>query len=129
MRRWVWVQEGVVLDAFERLAAGKVARSTTVLLVKNIPFSTTEAELRALFAPFGALVRVLLPPARTIALIEFAQPSEARTAFRQLAYTKFKVAVFIAPAASYTRRPWVLTRRGPWLAPAALPRVGADGYF
>jgi len=84
-------QEGVVLDAFEQLAAGKVARSTTILLVKNIPHSTTEAELRQLFGGYGDLVRVVLPPARTIALIEFAQPAEARAAFRHLAYTKFKV--------------------------------------
>ena len=89
------LQEGVVLDAFEQLAAGKVARSTTVILVKNIPFSTTDRELRALFVPFGPVIRVVLPPARTIALVEFAQPSEARSAFRHLAYTKFKVRLSI----------------------------------
>ena len=81
----------MVLDAFEQLAAGRIARSTTVLLVKNIPHSTTDRELRGLFGTFGALVRIVLPPARTIALVEFAQPAEARSAFRHLAYTKFKV--------------------------------------
>jgi len=32
----------------------------------------------------------LLPPTRTLAVAEFAQPSEARAAFRHLAYSKFK---------------------------------------
>ncbi|KAM7311817.1 putative RNA binding motif protein [Ixodes scapularis] len=39
---------------------------------------------------FGTLSRVVLPPWGICALVEFQEPSEARTAFRRLAYSKFK---------------------------------------
>lgn len=32
----------------------------------------------------------MLPPAKTIALVEFSEPNEAKKAFRELAYKKFK---------------------------------------
>jgi hypothetical protein len=46
-----------------------VARSTTVLLVKNLPYSCTEDEIHDLFAKFG-VVRVVLPSTRALALVE-----------------------------------------------------------
>jgi len=52
----LFLQEGVSLDAFQNNM--KKERSTTVLLVKNIPHSTTVAELKELFAPHGTLGRV-----------------------------------------------------------------------
>ncbi|KAN0015074.1 hypothetical protein ACTFIU_001396 [Dictyostelium citrinum] len=64
-------------------------RSNTVLLVKNIPFKTQEHELDELFSKFGELSRVVLSPARTIALIEYIHPNEAKTGFKNLAYSKF----------------------------------------
>ncbi|KAJ1972817.1 Multiple RNA-binding domain-containing protein 1 [Dimargaris xerosporica] len=76
---------GLALDAF-----AQKDRSDTVILVKNIPFSTTEDELRDLFGRFGELGRVLIPPAKTIAVIEYLEPTEARVAFRHLAYKRFK---------------------------------------
>ena len=36
-------------------------RSKTALLVKNIPYSTNEDDLRDLFARFGLLERLVLP--------------------------------------------------------------------
>ena len=65
-------------------------RSVNVILVKNIPSSTTEQNLIELFSAFGELGRVVLPPARTLALVEFPDRNEAKIAFRKLAYTKFK---------------------------------------
>jgi len=65
-------------------------RSKTALLVKNIPHSTEDGELRDLFARFGDLSRLVLPPTKTMALVEFDEATEARKAFRQLAYSKFK---------------------------------------
>ena len=65
-------------------------RSKTALIVKNIPHSTENSELRDLFARFGDLSRIVLPPTKTMALVEFDEASEARKAFRQLAYSKFK---------------------------------------
>ncbi|KAG0162704.1 Multiple RNA-binding domain-containing protein 1, partial [Apophysomyces sp. BC1034] len=78
-------KHGIVLETF-----GKKARSETVILVKNIPFGTTEDDIRELFGKFGELGRVLIPPAKTIAVVEFLEPTEARNAFKALAYRRFK---------------------------------------
>ncbi|KAF9126695.1 hypothetical protein BGW39_006442 [Mortierella sp. 14UC] len=78
-------EEGINVDSF-----GKKERSDTVILVKNIPFNTTEQELQEMFGSHGDLGRVLMPPAKTIAIVEFLQPSEARSAFSHLAYRRFK---------------------------------------
>ncbi|KAF9929920.1 hypothetical protein FBU30_001079 [Linnemannia zychae] len=78
-------EEGINVDSF-----GKKERSDTVILVKNIPYNTTEQELQELFGTHGDLGRVLMPPAKTIAIVEFLQPSEARSAFSHLAYRRFK---------------------------------------
>ncbi|KAJ2727037.1 Multiple RNA-binding domain-containing protein 1 [Coemansia sp. Benny D115] len=78
-------EQGVNLNEFK----GR-DRSDTVILVKNIPFSVDEDELRALFGKYGNLGRVLVPPTRTIAIVEFLEPSEARAAFRHLAYKRLK---------------------------------------
>lgn len=42
------------------------------------------------FGKFGALGRVVLPPSRAVAIIEFVEPTEARVAFRSLAYSKVR---------------------------------------
>ncbi|KAJ1967235.1 Multiple RNA-binding domain-containing protein 1 [Dispira parvispora] len=81
-------EHGLVLDAF-----AKRERSETVILVKNIPYSTLEEELRTMFGKHGQLGRVLIPPARTMAVIEFLEAQEARSALRHLAYKKFKDSV------------------------------------
>ncbi|ORX98262.1 RNA-binding domain-containing protein [Basidiobolus meristosporus CBS 931.73] len=78
-------EHGICLDAF-----AKKERSDTVILVKNIPYGTAEEEFRELFGKHGSLGRVLIPPAKTIAVVEFLEPSEARAAFRHLAYKRFK---------------------------------------
>lgn len=64
------------------------ARSDTIILVKNIPYGTSADDLRAMFEPHGTLRRVLVPPAGTLAVIEFAHPDEGRKAFRALAYRR-----------------------------------------
>ena len=66
------------------------AKSRVGVLVKNLPADATKADLETLFAPHGALARVLLAPAKTTAIVEFEEPSEARTAFKRLAYRRFK---------------------------------------
>ena len=66
-------------------------RSSTAVLVKNIPFSTTEEELTTLFNDAGGPVaRVVLPPSKTLALVELVEPSDAKRAFKRLAYKNFK---------------------------------------
>ena len=80
--------EGVYLDAF--INNSSVERSKTVILVKNLPFEVELEELRSLFGKYGGLGRVILPPlTRSIAMIEFLEANEAKSAFRALAYSKF----------------------------------------
>ncbi|XP_078681170.1 putative RNA-binding protein 19 isoform X2 [Branchiostoma floridae x Branchiostoma belcheri] len=81
------LDNGVKLDAFSQPAA---ARSKTVLLVKNLPAGTEASQLQEVFSKFGQLGRVVLPPAGVTGIVEFLEPSEARTAFYRLAYTKFQ---------------------------------------
>lgn len=78
-------KHGIVLDTF-----GKKERSETIILVKNIPFGTKDEDMRELFGKYGELGRVLVPPAKTIAVVEFLEPSEARNAFKSLAYRRYK---------------------------------------
>ena len=79
--------QGVNLDVFGK---PDTARSKTVILVKNLPFGTTDKDLTVLFSPFGSFIKVVLPPGGTSALVEFAEARHAKTAFTKLAYTKFK---------------------------------------
>ncbi|KAF8259088.1 hypothetical protein EI94DRAFT_1774016 [Lactarius quietus] len=74
---------GVVLSAF----SGR-GRSETVILVKNIPYGTTAEQLREIFGPHGELQRVLVPPAGTLAVIEFVHADDAHRAFRAVAYRR-----------------------------------------
>jgi multiple RNA-binding domain-containing protein 1 len=74
---------GVVLSAFSERG-----RSETIILVKNIPYGTTAEQLLEMFGIHGELQRVLVPPAGTLAVIEFVHADEARKAFRALAYRR-----------------------------------------
>ncbi|XP_073834276.1 probable RNA-binding protein 19 [Musca autumnalis] len=78
---------GVRVNAFDSVNA---KRSKTIILAKNLPPDTTVAELTPLFAKFGPIGRLILPPSGVTAVIEFCDPTEARHAFKKLAYSKFK---------------------------------------
>ncbi|GKY96477.1 hypothetical protein MPSEU_000607200 [Mayamaea pseudoterrestris] len=66
-------------------------RSKTSILVKNLPADTTEAELLKVFGTVGeAPKRILLPPSRTIAMVEYIHMNDAKSAFKRLAYKRFK---------------------------------------
>jgi multiple RNA-binding domain-containing protein 1 len=72
---------GVKLEAFKQHE-----RDEETLLVKNFPFGTSAEELKSLFGPYGKIVKCLIPPSGTIAIIQYAQPGEGSQAMRQLAY-------------------------------------------
>ncbi|TIA89825.1 hypothetical protein E3P99_01902 [Wallemia hederae] len=78
--------QGVNIDAFSPENRGP--RLETTILVKNIPFGTSVDELDSLFRPYGEIGRLLLPPAGTIAVVEYNLPQDARTAFKKLAYKR-----------------------------------------
>ena len=67
-------------------------RSKTMILVKNLPYDTTLEELTKVFHEIGGEVpqKMLLPPSKTAALVEYGHATDARRAFRRLAYKKFK---------------------------------------
>lgn len=79
---------GVDLDAFK-----SNQRGDTAILVKNFPFGTTIEELRTMFEEFGTVLRVLMPPSGTIAIVQFVQPAQAKTAFGRLAYRRIKESI------------------------------------
>ncbi|XP_028804879.1 multiple RNA-binding domain-containing protein 1 [Neltuma alba] len=84
---------GVNVESLEEFANGKkvgVKRSNHVLLVKNLPYGSSENELAKMFGKFGNLDKIILPPTKTLALIVYLEPAEARAAFRGLAYKRFK---------------------------------------
>ena len=81
-------KHGVDLDTFKQRERGD-----TAILVKNLPTGMTLEELRKLFEDFGQVLRVLMPPVGTIAIVEFAQPTHARAAFASLAYRRIKDSV------------------------------------
>jgi len=78
---------GVNIEAFK-----SQQRGDTSILVKNIRNTSIE-ELRQLFEEHGTVLRVLMPPSGTIAIIQFAQPAQCRTAFARKAYSRFKDSV------------------------------------
>jgi len=83
--------EGLDLSALETTHGAKpFERSDTTILVKNIPTSSNSSELTQLFSKFGQLIRLLLPPSRTVALVEFVDPINARRAFKGLAYRRYQ---------------------------------------
>lgn len=71
-------------------AAKSKKRSKTAILVKNLPFDTRVEELEKLFHVGQEPVNILLPPSRTIAMIEYGHSTDAKRAFRKLAYRRFK---------------------------------------
>jgi multiple RNA-binding domain-containing protein 1 len=75
----------------EKAGAGSTKRSNTMILVKNLPYNTTIEELTIQFTLFqSAPVRVLLPPSKAIAAIEYSHANEAKKVFKKLAYKRFK---------------------------------------
>nr|DAD24360.1 TPA_asm: hypothetical protein HUJ06_025824 [Nelumbo nucifera] len=84
---------GVNITALEELAArkaGNVRRSNHVLIVKNLPYGSSEGDLANMFAKFGSLDKIILPPTKTLALVVFLEAAEARAAFKGLAYKRYK---------------------------------------
>ncbi|EPS41419.1 hypothetical protein H072_4687 [Dactylellina haptotyla CBS 200.50] len=81
-------QHGINLAAF-----AKKKRGDKIVLVKNFAYGTTIDELRGLCNEFGETKRVLMPPAGTIAIVEFMDGPSGRAAFTRLYGRKFKESI------------------------------------
>lgn len=76
------------LEELEKKSRAQVKRSKTTLLIKNIPYSTKEKDLRDIFARYGQLTRFMLSPMNTIGIAEYESVSQAQNALKYLAYYK-----------------------------------------
>ena len=76
---------GVDLGAFK-----KRAYDDRAVLVKNFPYGTTAEEIKRSFEAYGTVTKMLMPPSATIAIVEMEQSTQARAAFKSMAYRKFK---------------------------------------
>eukprot|EP00658_Telonema_sp_P-2_P035178 TRINITY_DN25629_c0_g1_i4.p1 TRINITY_DN25629_c0_g1~~TRINITY_DN25629_c0_g1_i4.p1 ORF type:complete len:732 (+),score=240.79 TRINITY_DN25629_c0_g1_i4:253-2448(+) len=83
-------EQGVDVSAFTSDGAKLQPRSKTVIMIKNLPPETNEQELRQLFSKHGPLDRLVLAPSNVLALVEYLEPTEARSGFSSLAYTRYK---------------------------------------
>ncbi|KAK9152588.1 hypothetical protein Sjap_000068 [Stephania japonica] len=87
------VNSGVNIDALEEIVSGKtdrIKRCNHVLLVKNLPYASSEGELAEMFGSFGSLDKIVLPPTKTLAVVVFLEAGNARAAFKRLAYKRYK---------------------------------------
>ena len=74
--------------------------------MKNLPAGTQASQLREIFEKYGQLGRVILPPSGVTALIEFTEVTEAKAAFRNLAYTKVGLGIkYLAKTKYINHRP------------------------
>lgn len=64
--------------------------SRTAFLVKNLPARTREADLKQVFGKFGNLARVIVVPSGLLSVVEFKTATDAKRAYNNLAYTKFR---------------------------------------
>ncbi|CAH9145739.1 unnamed protein product [Cuscuta epithymum] len=87
------VKAGINVSSLEEFAAGKSdrnKRSNHVILVKNLPYRSSESELANMFGKFGGIDKIILPATKTLALVVFLEPAEARAAFNGLVYKRYK---------------------------------------
>ena len=65
-------------------------RSDTTLLIKNLSADSVSAELESLCSRYGGISRFILSSSKTVAVVEYLEPSDARSAFSGLTYRKYK---------------------------------------
>ncbi|EDK44746.1 multiple RNA-binding domain-containing protein 1 [Lodderomyces elongisporus NRRL YB-4239] len=95
--------KGVDLTSFN-----KKERDDKIILVKNFTYGTTTEELGELFSQYGPIARIIMPPAGTIAIVEFKDAPSARAAFTKLAYKRFNSSILYlekGPKDLFTRAP------------------------
>lgn len=125
---------GVDLNALESLnsTSKSIKRSTTTLLIKNLPPQSEVQELENMFVKFGSLANLIFPPSKTLLLVDFIEPTSARAALKGLAYRRYKnspLYIEYAPVGIITARegaqPHTSTAK-PAPTPAAAPAAPVD---
>lgn len=91
-----WLQQQSIIDfaSLDKNPRGSCKRSDTVIMIKNLPATAKEGELKELFERYGSLRRFLISPFNTLAIAEYEEPSQAQAALKNLAYHKVN---FVTP--------------------------------
>ena len=87
-KQWLKDQGIIDIDVLERTPRAECKRNHYILLVKNLPYTAKEHEVRELFERYGELKRFMISPFNTLAIAEFKQKSFAKAALKNLAYHK-----------------------------------------
>ena len=58
-------------------------------MIKNLPYTAKEPEIKELFQRYGELVRFMVSPFNTLAIAEYESKTNAAAAMENLAYHKF----------------------------------------
>jgi len=81
--------EGVNVESFSSINNNRGPRSSTTILIKNLPYATSSTSLNHLLMPFGTPNRLLIPPSGTIAIVDMPDQKSAQEAWRGLLYKNF----------------------------------------
>ena len=57
-------------------------------MIKNLPATASDGELKVIFERYGSLERFLVSPFNTLAIAEYTKSSQASAAMKNLAYFK-----------------------------------------
>ena len=66
-------------------------RSETVIIVKNLAKGSLVAEVKELFERYGYVLRCVMPPSKSIAIVEYQDVSQAKNAFEKLSYATYRL--------------------------------------
>ncbi|KAH8738851.1 5x RRM Mrd1p like [Cryptosporidium ryanae] len=70
---------------------GTTVRSKDTIIIKHLPSEhVTLSELQKICTPFGQLNRLCLSPSKTIAIVQYLEESSANSAFKRIAFKRFK---------------------------------------
>jgi multiple RNA-binding domain-containing protein 1 len=95
-------ENGIDLDSFKKRERGDKA-----ILVKNFPYGMG-TQIKEIFAEYGPITRFLLPPSGTLAIVEYMNAPDAKTAFAKLSYRKVKDSILFlekAPKRLFAKPP------------------------
>lgn len=86
-----WLKENniVDIDALQSMPRNATTkRSDTIIMIKNIPATAKEAELKEIFERYGDVKRFKVSPFNTLAIAQYENSTQAKAALKNLAYYK-----------------------------------------
>ena len=74
-KQWLKEQNVIDFDVLEKTPRGECKRNKYVILIKNLPYTAKEAELKEIFERYGQLTRFMVSPFNTLAIAEYTSKS------------------------------------------------------